>query len=61
MNKINVIFLDIDGVLNTPRFQMIQVKNCECDLYESQFNFDPICMNNLKRFLLLTCLYISLI
>lgn len=45
----NVIFLDIDGVLNTPRFQEIQIKNCECDGYESQFNFDPICMRNLKE------------
>ena len=58
MNKINVVFLDIDGVLNTPRFQMIQVKNCECDLYESQFNFDPICMNNLKELIDKTDAYI---
>jgi len=45
----NVIILDIDGVLNTSRFQKIQVKNGECDWPESQFNFDPICMNNLKE------------
>lgn len=45
----NIIFLDIDGVLNTERFQTIQVKNCECDWHEAQFNFDPICMNNLKE------------
>lgn len=56
--KINVIFLDIDGVLNTPRFQMIQIKNFECDAYESQFNFDPICMRNLKELIDKTDAYI---
>lgn len=35
-------------MLNTPRFQEIQVKNGECGWYEAQFNFDPICMRNLK-------------
>lgn len=44
----NVIFLDIDGVLNTVRFQKIQIKNHECSSYDAQFNFDPICMKNLK-------------
>lgn len=57
-NKINVIFLDIDGVLNTPRFQMIQINNFECDAYESQFNFDPICMKNLKELINKTDAYI---
>lgn len=45
----NIIFLDIDGVLNTERFVKIQVKNNECNYYEAQFNFDPICMKNLKE------------
>lgn len=53
-----IIFLDIDGVLNTPRFQTIQIKNHECDAYESQFNFDPICMKNLKEIIDKTNAYI---
>ena len=44
----NVIFLDIDGVLNTERFQLYQIKNHEADAYYCCFNFDPICMKNLK-------------
>lgn len=44
----NVVFLDIDGVLNTWRFVEIQERNNECNYYEAQFNFDPICMKNLK-------------
>lgn len=48
-NKMNIIFLDIDGVLNTWRFQDYQVKYHECDSWNAQFNFDPICMKNLKE------------
>ena len=47
--KSNIIFLDIDGVLNTWRFQDYQVKHHECDDWDAQFNFDPICMKNLKE------------
>lgn len=44
----NIIFLDIDGVLNTERFQKIQIKNGESSIYDAQFFFDPIAMNNLR-------------
>ena len=45
----NIIFLDIDGVLNTPRFQEYQINHHESDGYNCRFNFDPICMKNLKN------------
>lgn len=48
MSNINIIFLDIDGVLNTERFIKYQVENHESDYYLADYNFDPICMNNLK-------------
>ena len=44
-----VIFLDIDGVLNTERYCKIQVKRAMADSYEANFNFDPICMRCLKE------------
>lgn len=44
-----VIFLDIDGVLNTGRYRKVQVKRGISDYYNAQFNFDPICMRNLKE------------
>lgn len=46
----NIIFLDIDGVLNTGRhmeFQWIQ-NNHKCVLH-SDCNFDPICLENFKN------------
>lgn len=57
-NKMNIIFLDIDGVLNTWRFQNYQVKHHECDSWNAQFNFDPICMKNLKELIDKTNSYI---
>jgi len=57
-NKTNIIFLDIDGVLNTWRFQDYQVKCFECDSWNAQFNFDPICMKNLKELIDKTNAYI---
>lgn len=56
----NIIFLDIDGVLNTERFQKYQVKYGECDDFEANFNFDPICMKNLKELINKTNSYIVL-
>lgn len=46
----NIIFLDIDGVLNTERYIKEQRKNSEeNDVgFRYDFNFDPICMKNLK-------------
>lgn len=58
INKMNIIFLDIDGVLNTWRFQDYQVKHHECDSWNAQFNFDPICMKNLKELIDKTNAYI---
>jgi hypothetical protein len=55
---VNIIFLDIDGVLNTWRFQDYQVKYHECDSWDAQFNFDPICMKNLKELIDKTDSYI---
>lgn len=45
----NIIFLDVDGVLNTPRYIEYQIKYDRLDGYDAQFNFDPICMKNLKE------------
>jgi histidinol phosphatase-like enzyme len=45
----NIIFLDIDGVLNTERYIVYQVKNKIADGYEAQFNFDPRAMSNLRE------------
>lgn len=44
-----VIFLDIDGVLSTIRYIEHQVKNTNTNGYKAQFNFDPLCMQNLKQ------------
>jgi hypothetical protein len=54
----NIIFLDIDGVLNTERFIKYQIEHHECDPYEADFNFDPICMKNLKKLIDKTNSYI---
>ena len=51
MRNIKVVFLDVDGVLNTEMFRREQ-----CDkhpkgrlyAYEAQYNFDPIVMLNLQ-------------
>lgn len=48
----NVIFLDIDGVLNTGRNQDIQEKRDGKSSFYHQFNFDDICMENLKEVIL---------
>ncbi|WP_275372587.1 HAD domain-containing protein [Clostridium tertium] len=53
-----LIFLDIDGVLNTERFCKIQVKQKLADFYTARFNFDPICMKNLKKLVDITNAYI---
>ena len=45
----NIIFLDIDGVLNTGRYQDIQEKRDNKSYFYHQFHFDNICMNNLKE------------
>lgn len=50
-----VVFLDIDGVLNTERFINIQKKELG-GIYDRtmNLNFDPICMKNLKKIIELT-------
>lgn len=58
VDKMNIIFLDIDGVLNTERFIKYQIEHHECDSYEADFNFDPICMKNLKELIDKTNSYI---
>ena len=46
----NIIFLDIDGVLNTERYLTEQVEgNGGIVKHEMQFNFDPLAMANLKQ------------
>lgn len=48
-NNTNIIFLDIDGVLNTGRNQDIQEKADGKSSYYHQFQFDDRCMGNLKE------------
>jgi hypothetical protein len=45
----NIIFLDIDGVLNTEKHIVHQVDNMGRNGYEAQFNFDPVAMSNLRE------------
>jgi hypothetical protein len=48
--NIKVIFIEIDGVLNTERYIRIQsLKQGGIIDSEMQFNFDPIALNNLKE------------
>ena len=58
--EMNIIFLDIDGVLSTFRFIDYQEKHCECSYYDADKNFDPICMKNLKTLIEETNSYIVL-
>lgn len=58
--EMNIIFLDIDGVLSTFRFIDYQEKYCECSYYDTDKNFDPICMKNLKTLIEETNSYIVL-
>lgn len=58
--EMNIIFLDIDGVLSTFRFIDYQEKYCECSYYDADKNFDPICMKNLKTLIEETNSYIVL-
>lgn len=45
-----IIFLDIDGVLNTERYLRVQVQKFGYkDLATMQYNFDPVALNNLKE------------
>lgn len=46
---INIIFLDIDGVLNTGRKQDLQEEIDGRMKFQHQFNFDEECMKNLKE------------
>jgi histidinol phosphatase-like enzyme len=46
---VKIIFLDIDGPLNTKKHVMEQVKNGKISWYEAQFNFDPDSMKNLQE------------
>ena len=48
----NIIFLDIDGVLNTGRNQDYQEKRDGKIKFHHQFNFDNECMENLKEIIL---------
>ena len=51
MSYINIIFLDIDGVLSTERYMRVQALRSgkSTNDYEFQFNFDPIATDNLKE------------
>lgn len=45
-----VIFLDIDGVLNTDRYlKILKKQNGGVSYYGMEFNFDPRAMRNLKE------------
>lgn len=46
---INIIFLDIDGVLNTHNHLVKQVEEAGKNYYEAQFNFCPVSLENLKQ------------
>lgn len=52
MININIIFLDIDGVLNTGENQDLQEEKDGQIKFEHQFNFDKECMKNLKEIIL---------
>ena len=43
-----VIFLDVDGVLNTGRYRKLLKKREGISYYDAQFIFDVIAMRNLK-------------
>jgi hypothetical protein len=49
-----IIFLDIDGVLNTEKHIIYQVDNKMCNGHEAQFNFDPVAMSNLRELVIKT-------
>lgn len=53
-----VIFLDIDGVLNTERYVIEQYKKTGKPHSTHHSEFDPICMENLKDFIKQTDAYI---
>lgn len=54
----NIIFLDIDGVLNTTRYRKIQMKYDHISEEEAQFNFDPISLKYLSSIINETNAYI---
>ena len=45
----NIIFLDIDGVLNTHNHLVKQVEQDGINSYQAQFNFCPESLENLKK------------
>jgi len=45
----NIIFLDIDGVLNTHNHLVKQVEQDSINSYQAQFNFCPESLANLKQ------------
>jgi len=56
-----VIFLDIDGVLSTPKYIMYQCKSHKLGrlyAYEASFHFEPCIMRNLKEIVDRTNAYI---
>jgi hypothetical protein len=50
----NIVFLDIDGVLNTERYIIEQYNKTGRPHSGHHSEFDPICMQNLKEFVLET-------
>lgn len=49
-----IIFLDIDGVLNSNRYEDFLLSHNECPFDENGAIFDPICVEALKRLILTT-------
>lgn len=50
-----ILFLDIDGVLNTERYLRIQAQKLGYrDDFTMQYNFDPVALNNLKEIMEIT-------
>jgi len=47
--RMNIIFLDIDGVLNTHNHLVKQVEQDGINSYQAQFNFCPESLTNLKQ------------
>jgi len=45
----NIVFLDIDGVLNTHNYLVKQVEQDGINSYQAQFNFCPDSLKNLKQ------------
>jgi len=45
----NIVFLDIDGVLNTHDYLVKQVEQDGISSYQAQFNFCPDSLENLKQ------------